>query len=234
MAKKNSGLEFLETPEGLASELGREYGKAENFFERNRNLVFGLLGGLVLLVLGFLGYQYWQKSRNAEAAAALFPAVNEFEADSLNKALRGGPNMQGLAAIADDYGSTKAGKLADFYAGVALLKQGKYDQAIESLKNFSSDDLLVQARAYSLIGDAYLEKKDAAEAVSFYKKAADYKPNRYFTPGYLLKLGIAHEAAGEPQEAIKVYDSLLEKYPQAAEAATARRYRGMLVGAAGE
>lgn len=234
MAKKNSGLEFLETPEGLANELGREFGKAETFFERNRNLVFGLLGGLLLLVLGIFGYQYWNKSRNAEAAAALFPAVNEFEADSLNKALRGGPSMQGLTAIGEAYGSTKAGKLADFYSGVALLKQGKYDQAIEQLRNFSSDDLLVQARAYSLIGDAYLEKKEAAEAVNFYKKAADYKPNRYFTPGYLLKLGIAQEAANQPGEAAATYTMLIDRYPQAAEVVAARRYKGMLVGAVGE
>jgi len=40
------------------------------------------------------------------------------------------------------------------------LKQGKFEDAIEYLKKFNAGDLLIQARAYSLIGDAYLELKD--------------------------------------------------------------------------
>ncbi len=71
-----------------------------------------------------------------------------------------------LSLFADNYGSTPGGNLAKFYAGLGLLKQGKYDEAIEHLDDFKSSDLLVQARAYALLGDAYMEKKSYDEAAS--------------------------------------------------------------------
>lgn len=230
MAKKSSGLEFLETPEGLAGEIG----KAQGIFEKNRNLILGVGGGLLAIILGVVGYNYYTTTQNEEGQNALFPAVYQLEADSLNKALKGDGANPGLVGVADEYGSSKAGKLADFYAGVALLKQGKFDDAISHLEGFSSSDLLVQARAYSLLGDAYMEKNNTEEAISFYKKAADYKPNKYFTPGYLMKLAAAHEKAKQYKEAIEAYSNIIDNFPESAELPNAKKYKAMVEGLAGE
>ncbi|WP_128547416.1 tetratricopeptide repeat protein [Larkinella soli] len=232
MSKTNTGskLEFLEDPAALAGKLG----KAELFFEKNRNLILGVLGALVLAVVGFFGYRYWVGSQDQEAQTAMFPSVYEWEADSLKKALSGNGANEGLVTVADEYGATPAGNLADFYAGVALLKQGKYDDAIEHLKGFSSSDLLVQARAYALVGDAYMEKKEYGEAISFYKKAADHKPNQYFSPSYLMKLAVAYEQNKQVQEAVDTYNQIIEKYPNAAEVANAKKYKSALESTVGE
>jgi len=230
MAKKNSGLEFLESSEGLAGELG----KAQNLFERNRTVILGVLGVLVAVVLGVVGWKYYTNEQDAEAQEAMFPAVNEWESDSLKKALKGDGANQGLTTIADEYGATKAGNLAAFYAGAAQLKQGKYDEAIDQLKNFSSSDLLVQARAYALLGDAYAEKKQYGEAIDAYKKAAEYKPNKFFTPGYLMKLAAAQEAANQPNDALDSYTQVVDKYPESAEYPSAKKYQSKLQGAVSE
>ncbi len=230
MSKKNAGLEFLEDPDALAGRLER----AEDFFETNRNLIFGVIGALVLAVAGYFGYQYMQSEKNLEGQDKLFNAVYKFEQDSLQLALNGKGSTAGLMAVADDYSGTKAGNLAHFYAGTAFLKEGKYDQAIEQLKDFSSSDLLVQARAYALIGDAYSEKKSYAEAADYYEKAADYKPNKFFTPGYLMKLAIAQENAKANDKAIEAYQQILDKYPETAEAVTAKKYKSMLEAQSGE
>ncbi|WP_420147232.1 tetratricopeptide repeat protein [Spirosoma sp.] len=230
MSKKNTGMEFLEDPDALSGQLER----AEDFFEQNRNIVFGVLGAIVLLVAGFVGYRYYVSSQDETAQVELFPSVYQVEADSLKKALNGDGKTPGLLSVADNYGSTPAGNLAEFYAGVALLKQGKYDEAIERLKSFSSSDLLVQARAYVLIGDAYMEKKSFDEAAEYYQKAADYKPNKYFTPGYLLKLAIAQEQAKQNDKAIETYNSIIEKYAQSAEAVNAKKYKSVLEAMVGE
>ncbi len=223
-------MEFLEDPDALSGQLER----AEDFFEQNRNIVFGVLGAIVLLVAGFVGYRYYVSSQDETAQVELFPSVYQVEADSLKKALNGDGKTPGLLSVADNYGSTPAGNLAEFYAGVALLKQGKYDEAIERLKSFSSSDLLVQARAYVLIGDAYMEKKSFDEAAEYYQKAADYKPNKYFTPGYLLKLAIAQEQAKQNDKAIETYNSIIEKYAQSAEAVNAKKYKSVLEAMVGE
>ncbi|GAB3911741.1 hypothetical protein GCM10028803_53870 [Larkinella knui] len=226
----NSKLEFLEDPTALAGSLG----KAELFFEKNQKVVLGLLGAIVLVVAGFIGYRYWVSSQDQEAQTAMFPSVYEWESDSLKKALNGNGANEGLVAIADEYSAAPAGNLANFYAGVALLKQSKFDDAIEKLKNFSSSDLLVQGRAYALIGDAYMEKKAYSDAIDYYKKAADYKPNQYFTPAYLIKLALAYEQNKQNQEAIDTYSSIIDKYPTSSEAATAKKYKSVLESTVGE
>ena len=230
MSKKNTGLDFLEDPDALENKL-EDVG---DFFQQNRNIVLGIVGGIVLLIAGFVGYRAYQSSQDETAQVELFPSVYKLESDSLKQALTGDGRTPGLLAIADNYGSTSAGNLAEFYAGLSLLKQGKYDEAINHLKDFSSSDLLVQARAYALIGDAYMEKKSYEEAADSYKKAADYKPNKFFTPGYLMKLAVAYEQAKQNDKAITTYNDIIEKYAQSAEAVSAKRYKAVLEAAGGE
>ena len=231
MAKKEkSGLDIIESPEALQ----QEFNKAEGFLKNNQKLLTIIGGGILAVVLGVVGYNYYTKSQDEDAQAAMFNAVYAFEADSLKQALNGTGGNEGLLAIADNYGASKAGNLAKFYSGVALVKQGKYDEGIEQLKSFSSNDLLVQARAYVLIGDAYMEKKSVEDAISYYRKAADYQPNKTFTPVYLMKLATAYEAAKNNKEAAGVYSEIIEKYPESTEIGNAKKYKSKLEGTVGE
>ena len=230
MSKKNSGLDFLEDPDALENKI-EDVG---DFFQQNRNVALGIIGGFILLMAGFFGYRAYVSSQDETAQVELFPSVYQLEADSLKKALNGDGRTPGLLAVTDNYGSTSAGNLAEFYAGLALLKQGKYDEAIEHLTDFSSSDLLVQARAYALIGDAYMEKKSYDEAADYYQKAADYKTNKFFTPGYLMKLAVAYEQAKQKDKAISTYNDIIEKYAQSAEAVSAKKYKSVLEATVGE
>jgi TolA-binding protein len=220
----NSGLDFIESPEGLANELG----KVEKVLTQNRKIIYIAAGAVAAVILGFFAYNWYVSSQDEEAQAALFAPVLAFESDSLSKSLKGSANSPGLTTVADEFSSTPSGNLAHFYAGTALLKQGKFDEAIAQLKSFSSSDLLVQGRAYSLIGDAYMEKNAATEAVDYYEKAVGYKPNAQFTPVYMMKLAIAHEKAKQNKEAIGVYTDLLSKYPTSPEALNAKKYMALL------
>lgn len=230
MSKKNTGLEFLEDPDALAGQLER----AEDFFEQNRNVIFGVVGGIVLLIAGFFGYRYYISTQDETAQAELFPSVYQLEADLPKVALDGDGKTPGFKAVASNHSGTKAANLAHFYGGVAFMKAGKYDEAIEYLNEFSASDLLIQPRANCLIGDAYMEKKTYDEAANYYRKAADYKPNKYFTPGYLTKLAVAYEQAKQNDKAISTYNEIIEKYGQSAEAATAKKYKAVLEATVGE
>ncbi len=226
MAKKveTSNLEVFENPEVLEEKLS----EATDFLTKNRNAALVIAGIIVGVVVGYLTYNWYKGSQDDEGQKAMFTAVYDFEADSLDKALKGRPGGMGLLAIADEFGASAAGNLAHYYAGAALLKQGKFDQAIEQLKDFSSSDLLVQARANALIGDAYMEKNAVDEAISYYQKAANYKENKYFTPVYLMKLAVAQEKAKQNDKAIDTYAIILNDYPQASEVANAKKYKSLL------
>jgi predicted negative regulator of RcsB-dependent stress response len=215
---------LLEDPDALAARLA----ESEDFVRRNRNVLLGILVVVVAAIAGAFGYNYWRTEQNTQAQNAMFKAVDYWEADSLGKATKGDGKHPGLDKVATEYSGTKAGNLADFYAGVAALKQGKFQDAYNYLDKFSSDDYLVQSRAYSLMGDAKLELNQPKEAADLYAKAADHNANEYFSPGYVLKQGIALEAAKDNAGAIKAYDRILNDYPAAQEAGEARQRKAGL------
>lgn len=218
----NKGKEILEDPNAILDKLKG----SEEFFEKNKKPITYVLGGLIVVVLAFFGFKYWQDQNNQEAQANMYNAVFAWERDSLKRALEGDAKSDemGLLEIADTYSGTDAGNLAKYYAGVALLKQGKFDESIEQLENFKSNDLLLQGVAYSLIGDAYSEKKDFENAADYYSKAVNYKSNETFTPRYLMKLGLAHELNKDFTAASEAYKRIVDEYPNSAQITDAKKY----------
>ena len=218
------GNELLESPEALAERLTR----TEEFLEKNKKLVFGIGGVLVLIIAGFFAYKAYVANQNEQAHTEMFQAIYYFENGELEKALQGDGNYPGFLEIIDDYGMTDAANLAHYYAGSIFLKQGQYAEAVEHLEEFSSDDLLVQSRAYALTGDAYMEQNQYRQAASAYDKAVNHKPNEYFTPIYLSKAALAYELNGNIQEAIDRYTQITEKYTGANEYENARKQKARL------
>lgn len=204
----------------------------EDWFLENKNLVIAIGGIIVLAVAGFFGYKYYQNNQNEEAQRQMFQAVYYFEADSLNRALNGDGNNYGFLDIIEEFGGTEAANLSHFYAGASYLQSGEFENAIEYLNSFSSSDLLLQARAYSLTGDAYMELGNFVDAASHYQQAADYEPNQYFTPHYLIKAAIAYEQADDLNAAINAYSQIIDDYKQAAEYQEARKHKARLEGLA--
>jgi tetratricopeptide (TPR) repeat protein len=207
---------------------------AEHWIEENPKIVLSVVGILLLVVGGYFGYNYYNNSQNDDAQREMFQAIRYFEKyidaghDSLKVALRGDGNNLGFIDIVDEYGSTKAGKLANFYAGAIYLKQGDYKSALLYLEDFSSSDLLLQARAYSLMGDCYMEQDNFSQAADFYNKAANYKPNKFFSPTYLMKEALAYEKQNQNDKAIKVYQSIIDKYWDSNEVPNAKKYKAKL------
>lgn len=223
-AKPTKGEELLENPQAIAETLN----KTEQFLEHNRKMVL-IVGGAIAAVVGlYFLYNYWTTTRNETAQKELFQAVYYFEADSLDKALSGDGNNYGFLEIINKYGMTKAANLSHYYTGAIYLKKGEFQSAIDHLEKFSSNDLLIQGRAYCLIGDAYMESDDYKSAAKFYEKAADYNANEHTSPNYLIKAAIAYEEMQDFKSAYKCYNTIVEKYVNSSEYQTARKHKARL------
>jgi predicted negative regulator of RcsB-dependent stress response len=192
--------------------------------EANPKLIGGVLVVVLLAVVAYFGYRYMQGESNAEAQAEMYKAELYFDQDSLDKALKGDKTFRGLQDIADEFGGTPAGQRAALMAGIVLLKNGKFEDAISYLSQYDGDDFLYKARAKALIGDAYMELNQPEEAANYYSKAADIYPTEQFTPRYLLKLGMALESAKDYINAVNAYSRITKEYPKSAEYQDARKY----------
>lgn len=224
MAKKEEKQDILESSELLAEKVEG----AENWMEENPKIIFGILGVIVLIVGGYFGYRYYVDGQDDIAQKEMFQAVRYFEADSLNLAMEGDGNNLGFKQIIEDYSITPAANLANYYAGFICLKQGKFQLAAYYLEDFKSGDELIQARAFSLMGDAYMEQKKYEEAASYYSKAAEHKPNKYFTPTYLMKAALAYEKLNQNDKAIKSYQRIIDEYFDSSDYQNARKYKARL------
>jgi len=174
------------------------------------------IGVLILVVGGIFGYKYFVSEPNEKKAAeAIFRAEAHYRLDSIQLALNGDAVNPGFVKIISKYDGTKAGNLSKFYAGSCYLKLGDYKNAIKYLKDFSTSSVQVQARANSLLADAYSESGNKEEAVSLYRKAGTaFEKDDYNSPEYLFRAGALYEVMGKNQDAIEMYKIIKEKYPR--------------------
>ena len=226
--KKSDQNELLENPEVIAEKLV----PGEDFLKSNSKIIAGILVVAVVLIGGVLFFQYNTQQQNEKAQAEMFQAVYFFEQDSVDFALNGDGINKGFLTIIENYPRTDAANLSHFYTGSIYLSQKKFEEALTHLEEFSTDDYLVQAKAYSLIGDANLELGKTDEAIAQYTKAARTNENKFMSPKYLAKLAVAQEEAGKLEEAILTYTEIEEKYYESFEFAAARKHKARLEGLA--
>ncbi len=200
---------------------------AEQLIEKYKNTALIGLGVIVVLIGAFVFYKYNQTENNTVAQEEMYKAVFYFEQDSLELALKGdeAKGIRGLQEVADEYSGTKAGNLAAFYTGIIYLKQAKFQESIDYLEKFSSNEGILQARSWAAMGDAYSELNDLENAIKYYKKAADHKGNEQITPAYLMKLGLAYELNNNWKDASNAYDKIITDYPKSQDVADAKKYK---------
>ena len=104
------------------TEMGNVITRTEEFIQKNQKIIIGVVVAILIVALAIFGYFKWYKQpRETRAAEAIFAAEQYFLNGDFQKALDGDDNHPGLLSVIDSYGSTKAGNLAKYYAGVANL-----------------------------------------------------------------------------------------------------------------
>lgn len=198
---------------------------SEQFIEKNQKMLVNVILVLIVIIGIYFSYnRFVVEPKVKEASSQIFGAQNYFEKDSFNLALQGDGNVLGFLEISDKYGSTPAGNLANYYAGLSYLYTGEYENAVKYLKKFSSDDLLLSNLAVANIGDAYMQMGDYKKAAEFYKKAAASKANEFSTPMFLMKNALALEKAEDYKGALKVYEKIDQEYPSSPEGREIEKY----------
>ena len=109
---------------------------------------------------------------------------------------------------------------------MAYLNTNNYQEAINHLDVFKSDDEMLGPLAKGAIGDAFVQLNQNDEALNYYEKAATMKTNNVTTPRFLLKAGITSLNLGKIDQALNHFKNITENFPDSQEVGKAIIYEG--------
>lgn len=221
--KEQQALESQSTTAEVFKTLDQTASKSEQWIEKNKTPLFYGLVAVIVIILGYMGYnKYIVEPTETEASNELaFPRKYFDEASTaassdvdslLQLGLDGADGKYGFVDIADRFGGTKAGNIANYYAGVSYLKLKDYQNAIDYLGKFKSDDDILGPTALGAIGDAFADIDQTKEALEYYEKAANKKDNEFTTPLFLHKAGKTAMELGEFAKAEKLFQRIKDEY----------------------
>jgi tetratricopeptide (TPR) repeat protein len=200
--------------------------QSEDFLVKNKKTIVGVIVAIIVVVAGMVMYHnFYAQPRELNAQKALFPGENYFQNEQYEYVLNGDSiGFEGLLKMADQYGGTKAGKLAKAYIGLSYAQLGKDKEAIDALNSFSAKDQLIAPALQATIGNCYARLGEYDKAVSHLLKAASGADSNAISPTYLIQAGLILEKQGKYDEANKAYTQVKEKYFRAYQAMDIDKY----------
>lgn len=203
----------------------------EAYIYKNGKTMLLILVVLVIVAALFLGYKYlYQGNRTEKAGTAMFVAEQHFLVDSFAMALNGDGSNPGFLEIAENFGSTPQGNIANHYAGVCYLKLGDLDNALASLEQYNTTkgapNEILNAQNFGLRGDIYVQKQQYDQAAGLYEKAVAAGDNSFSTPYYLKKLALVYGKLGKSAEATAALQRIADQYPASMEGRDVEKYIG--------
>ena len=117
-------------------------------------------------------------------------------------------------AVAQNYGQD-AGNRANLMAAIGLYEKGDYQKCLEYLDAYSATGAVIDAAAYSLKGDCYVNLKKYDEAISAFGKAiSTSNENPQLTPYFMSKQARVYNEKKEHAKELEIYESIKNDYPK--------------------
>ena len=189
--------------------------QSEAFFLKYKKAIIAAVIAIVVIIAGIVLYKtYYSGPREDKASTILAKGQEYFLAGDYQKALNGdSASFKGFLNVASEYSSTKAGNLANLYAGLCSAQLDKWDDAVKYLEKYDgADDQMISPVAEGALGNAYAHLNQLDKAVSHLKKAAEKADNNSLSPTFLVQAGEILESQGKADEALKLYQQVKDKY----------------------
>lgn len=200
--------------------------KSEAFLTKNKNAIVGGIVAVVVIIAAVFCYNNYVKApKELKASEALYQAEQYFRNGEFEQALNGDDlGAMGFVAVADEFGGTEAGNLANAYAGMALAQLKKYEEAVKYLNDFSADDAMIAPAAMGTLGNCYAQLGQNEKAASTLMEAAALSDSHSLSPIYLLQAGQLYEELGQNDKAVEAYKQIKNKYFNSTQAYDIDKY----------
>jgi tetratricopeptide (TPR) repeat protein len=193
--------------------------------EHKKILSYVGIGLAGLILIGFL----WSKSRadaNDKATAMLAKVTQYYDEGRYELAVNGVPQegTQGLQAIVDELGSSRAGQIAKLYLANSYFAMKNYDKALSIYDDISMSDKMITASTYAGMAACYEAKGDFSQAASYFEKAAAKNMAAVQAPENLQRSAANYAAAGKKEKAVELLQKLKKEFPTSSFARDVDRY----------
>ncbi|HEV7968895.1 MAG TPA: tetratricopeptide repeat protein [Candidatus Acidoferrales bacterium] len=189
-----------------------------------------VVAAALIVALAVFGWNSYARRQTAKASAALDDAMKIFQArirstgepadpaevtylDEKNKFTDA---EKKFLAVAGQYGRTKPGQMARYYAALSEVQLKAYPDAEKNLSLVvSGGDENLAGLAKFQLAEVYLRENKGSQAVDLYKQLQD-KPS-VFVPKPMAMLALAdYYRKADPAEATKLYNEVKKEFPDAA------------------
>ena len=205
----------------------------ESVASHQQALWFVVMAALVV-ALAVFGWNSYAKRQTAKASVALDDAMKIFQArirapgdqqpDPTELTYLAEKNKftdanKKFLQVAGQYGRTKPGQMARYYAALSEAQLKQYGEAEKNLAQVvSSGDESLAGLAKFQLAEVYLQENKGSQAVDLLKQLSD-KPS-VFIPKPTAMLALAdYYRKTDPAQAAKLYNQVKQEFPDAAEAA---------------
>lgn len=219
------------TSEEMEQDVLIEYSsRAIHYYQTNKATVIGGSIAIVVLIGMLIGYFVYSAEQESKAQVMLGIAEQALLEGDLTRALYGNENdfTLGFVQIANNFGRTDAGNLANYYAAVTEYELGNPQDALVFIERFRAPRSIVGVGPVSLHGVILSDLGEYEAAAAKFIEAANWSVNESTTPNNLLQAAQAYIAAGNHAEARRVVQRIINEYPQSQDMTEAQRLNGYL------
>jgi predicted negative regulator of RcsB-dependent stress response len=208
----------------------------------HQRVLWSLAAAALLVALGIFGWRSYSQRQTARAAAAFDDALKVYQTpirapgepaefgttsyiDEKNKYTDAERKFLEVAA---QYGRTRPGRMALYYAALCEVQLKLYGPAEQNLGKLESsgDESLAGLAKFQMAG-IYDQTGKGQQAVELYKELAD-KPTLFVPKGVVLLALADHYSKTDPAEASKLYNQVKQDFPDSPAAEQADQGLQML------
>ncbi len=199
----------------LFSDLDKTALQSEKFIEKYAKQIGFAFGAVVLAVVGYYAYkQFIVAPQNEEATLSLVTAQNKVQKSQEENQASGKTTTSSTPyqKVYDEFSGTNAGQLAAYQAAITEFNNGNFQKAHDLMNEFSSDNKILIAMKFGLMGDALANLKKNDQAAELFDKAISASSDLYTSYMFTRKAGIFALANNKKAEAKKYFSSIEEKF----------------------
>lgn len=202
------------------------YVKATTFYEENKKNISVGFTALVVIVAAVFFYLKNKSDDNERATTELSKVYSYYDNGQYQIAIDGVKerNVIGLKAIAEEYGSTRAGSMAKLYLGNCYFALGNFTDALKEYEDFSPEGELLTVSRYAGIGSCNEALGNFKEAAENFEKAASKYSNDLNAAENFNAAARNYAAAGMKEQALDLYRKIKKNYPTTTFAREADRH----------